>query len=171
MMSKGHFDAIVAEIDKMISDLRVEYDEDMKTKETCESDRMSNTKTAKKTAQAMDDQTALINRKKQTVADCQAEIETIDAKTKETKLQRDEATIARGKENREFKAAKADDEAATKLIAAAKDVLLKFYEDNGLALAQFSGTASQKSQASQAPGEAPPPPPSTFNEPYGGNKG
>merc|ERR1719420_242979 len=132
----------------------------MKTKETCESDRMSNTKTAKKTAQAMDDATALINRKKQTIADCQAEIEVIDAKTKETNLQRDEATIARDKENREYQAAKADDEAAIKLIGASKDVLEKFYEDNGLALAQLANKRSQtETQESQAPGEAPPPPP------------
>jgi len=171
LASKGHFDAIVGEIDKMISDLRAESDEDLKTKETCEADRMSNTKTAKKTAQAMDDATALINRKKATIADCTKEIEAIDAKTKETKLQRDEATIAREKENREFKAAKADDEAAAKLIAAAKDVLQKFYEDNGLALAQTSYKASEQTYDAQAPGEAPPPPPSTFNEPYGGNKG
>jgi hypothetical protein len=170
MMSKGHFDAIVSEIDKMISDLRVESDEDLNTKETCESDRMSNTKTAKKTAQAMDDQTALINRKKQTIADCQGEIETIDAKTKETNLQRDEATIARGKENREYKAAKADDEAAIKLIGASKDVLEKFYEDNGLAFAQTKATSKAK-QPEVVAGEAPPPPPSTFSEPYGGNKG
>merc|ERR1719161_3125746 len=107
LASKGHFDAIVGEIDKMISDLRAESDEDLKTKETCEADRMSNTKTAKKTAQAMDDATALINRKKQTIADCTAEIEAIDAKTKETNLQRDEATIARQKENMEFKSSKA----------------------------------------------------------------
>merc|ERR1719161_3244248 len=142
----------------MISDLRTEYDEDMSTKETCESDRMANTKTAKKSAQAMDDQTALISRKKQTIADCQAEIEAIDAKTKETNLQRDEATIARGKENREYKAAKADDEAAAKLIQAAKDVLQKFYEDNGLALAQTAYQASQtetETDFAQAPGEAP----------------
>jgi len=169
LMSKGHFDKIVSEIDKMISDLHAEYDEDMNTKESCEADRMSNTKTAKKTAQAMDDATALINRKKQTIADCTAEIEAIDAKTKETNLQRDEATIARQKENMEFKAAKADDEAAAKLIAASKDVLEKFYADNGLALAQ-TGYKVRQTEI-QAPGEAPPPPPSTFSEPYGGNKG
>merc|ERR1719487_944521 len=143
VMTKGHFDAIVKEIEKMISDLRKESDEDLKTKESCEADRMSNTKTAKKTAQAMDDATALINRKKQTIADCTAEIEAIDAKVKETKLQRDEATIAREKENIAFKSSKADDEAAAKLISAAKDVLQKFYEDNGLALAQTAQKVSQ----------------------------
>merc|ERR1719446_1772997 len=56
--AKGHFDKIVAEVMKMVSDLHEEADEDLKTKETCEADRMTNTKTAKKSAQAMDDQTA-----------------------------------------------------------------------------------------------------------------
>merc|ERR1719240_2446904 len=100
--AKGHFDAIVKSIDTMISDLRAESDEDLKTKETCESDRMAQTKTAKKSAQAMDDQTALMNRKKAKIEDCTNEIKAIDAKVKETKLQRDEATIARKKEKLEF---------------------------------------------------------------------
>jgi len=168
--SKGHFDAIVKSIDDMIKDLRDEYDEDMKTKEDCEADRMANTKTAKKTAQAMDDQTALINRKKATIADCQAEIKAIDEKTKETNLQRDEATVARRKEKLEYEAAKAMDEAAATLIASAKDVLQKFYTDNGLALAQVHKQA-RHTQPVVTAGEAPPPPPTTFSEPYGGAKG
>merc|ERR1719265_1407285 len=48
--SKGHFDKIVEEVMKMVSDLHEEADEDLKTKETCEADRMANTKTAKKSA-------------------------------------------------------------------------------------------------------------------------
>jgi len=166
--TKGHFDKIVKSIDDMIADLHSEYDEDMKTKEACEADRMSNTKTAKKAAQAMDDETALMNRKKALIADCKAEIAEIDAKTKETNLQRDEATVARNKENVEYKAAKADDEAAAKLIMASKSVLEKFYSDNSLALAQ---TKAHGKQPVVVAGEAPPPPPSTFSEPYGGAKG
>merc|ERR1719321_211755 len=121
----------------MISDLHTEYEEDITTKETCEADRMENTKTAKKAAQSMDDQTALINRKKAQIADCQNEIAAIDAKTKETNLQRDEAQIARQKEKLEYEAAKADDEAAAKLLMASKGVLEKFYSDNSLAMMQM----------------------------------
>jgi len=156
--AKGHFDAIVKSVNTMISDLRKEADEDLRTKEQCESDRMEQTKVAKKNAQSIDDQTALIGRKKQTIEDCTNEIKAIDEKVSTTNLEREEATVARNKEHIEFKNAKADDEAASKLIKSAKDVLQKFYEDNGLALVQ-------------APGEAPPPPPSTFSEPYGGAKG
>merc|ERR1719265_2940158 len=164
--TKGHFDVVVKSIDRMISDLNAEYDEDLKTKEDCEADRMSNTKTAKKAAQAMDDETALINRKKAFIADCQAEIKSIDATVKETKLQREEAQIARRKGKLEYEAAKAEDEQAINLMGAAVDVLNKFYTDNKLAMLQ---------RLAQAPvveaGAAPPPPPSTWSEPYGGAKG
>merc|ERR1719313_1359920 len=166
--AKGHFDKIVAEVMKMVSDLREEADEDLKTKETCEADRMANTKTAKKSAQAMDDETALINRKKADIEAMQKEIAEIVAHVKELKLQLEEAQIQRAKENREYKAAKADDEAAAILIGKAADVLAKFYEDNGLVLAQ---TKSHFAKQSQEPGAAPPPPPQTWQEPYGGAKG
>merc|ERR1719272_130309 len=168
LTTKGHFDKIVKEVMKMVSDLHEEADEDLKTKETCEADRMANTKTAKKAAQSMDDETALINRKKADIEAMQKEIAGIVAHVKELRLQLEEAQIRRAKENREFKAAKADDEAAGVLIGKSMDVLKKFYEDNGLALAQ---TGSRVAQPEVTAGEAPPPPPSTFNEPYGGNKG
>jgi len=174
--SKGHFDKIVAEVMKMVSDLHEEADEDLKTKETCEADRMSNTKTAKKSAQSMDDETALINRKKADIEAMQKEIAGIVAHVKELRLQLEEAQIQRTKENVEYKAAKAQDEAAGVLIGKSKDVLMKFYEDNGLALAQTGSRKSAQQGGSAQPevvaGEAPPPPPSTFGgEPYGGNKG
>merc|ERR1719161_2991416 len=170
--SKGHFDKIVTEVMKMVSDLHEEADEDLKTKETCEKDRMDNTKTAKKSAQAMDDQTALINRKKADIEAMNKEIAEIVAHIKELKLQLEEAQIQRAKENREYKAAKADDEAAAVLIGKAADVLAKFYEDNGLSLAQTRTHVQVTSHMLQpAAGEAPPPPPTTWQEPYGGAKG
>merc|ERR1719161_417610 len=76
--------------------------------------------------------------------------------------------IQRTKENVEYKAAKADDEAAAVLIGKSKDVLEKFYTDNGLALAQ---TRARIHQPEVVAGEAPPPPPTTWADPYGGNKG
>jgi len=172
--SRGHFDKIVEEVMKMVSDLHEEADEDLKTKETCEADRMTNTKTAKKSAQAMDDETALINRKKADIEAMQKEIAGIVEHVKELKLQLEEAQIQRAKENREYKAGKADDEAAAVLIGKSKQVLEKFYADNGLALAQTSSRIAEHAGSAQpevVAGEAPPPPPSTFSEPYGGNKG
>merc|ERR550514_492079 len=125
-------------------------------------------------AQSMDDETALINRKKADIEAMQKEIAGIVAHVKELKLQLEEAMIQRTKENVEYKAAKADDEAAAVLIGKSKDVLQKFYADNGLALAQTGYNAAHHAGSAQpevTAGEAPPPPPTTWQEPYGGNKG
>jgi len=83
-------------------------------------------------------------------------------------LQLEEAQVQRTKENLEFQASKADDEAAAILIGKSKDALLKFYSDNNLALLR---TNSHVAQPEVVAGEAPPPPPTTWAEPYGGNKG
>merc|ERR1719473_257513 len=175
LSSKGHFDSILGSIDKMISDLKAEYEEDYKTKEQCTDDRLANTKIAKQNAQAMDDQTALIGRKQAEIEEKTKEVEDIVAHVKEIKLQMEEADMNRQKENAEFKAGKADDEAAMGLIQNSMDVLAKFYEDEGLALVQThrataTMTVAQPPEMSAA-GEAPPPPPATFSQPYGGAKG
>jgi hypothetical protein len=167
LTAHGKFDKVVAEVMKMVSDLHEEADEDLKTKETCEQDRMDNTKMAKKAAQAMDDETALINRQKAEIEAFNKEIAGIVAHMKELKLQLEEAQIQRTKEKLEYEQNKATDEAAVVLIGKASDVLKKFYEEN---MSAFAQTGSHR-QPAVAAGEAPPPPPPTFSEPYGGNKG
>jgi len=160
LSSKGHFDQIVESIDKMVVDLKAEYEEDLQKKTQCETDRMTNTKIAKQNAQAMDDETALIARKQAEIDEKQKEVEDIVAHVKELKLQMEEARIQRTKEENEYAAAKTMDEQAAQLVQKSMDVLAKFYQDEGLTLLQKRSTA---------PGEAPPPPPSTFSQPYGGN--
>jgi len=169
--AKGHFDAIVDSIDKMVSDLNAEYEEDLQTKESCEADRMSNTKIAKQNAQTMDDQTALIARKQAEIDTKQKEVEDIVAHVKELKLQMEEAQINRNKEKVEYNNAKADDEAAKVLVQKSMDVLAKFYEDEALAFIQKAALNQQQPPEMTGAGEAPPPPPSTFSQPYGGATG
>merc|ERR1719378_1053761 len=52
---------------------------------------------------------------------------------------------------------------------------MKFYEEEGIALTQVHAKTSMKVAVAQAPeivaGEAPPPPPTTWSEPYGGSPG
>merc|ERR1719443_2806364 len=133
----GHFDEVVAGIDKIISDLHKENDMDLKVKEDCEDDRNSNTKMAKNAAYDIDTQTALIVRKEAEIDAKNAEIARLQDEKKELNLQRDEATVDRRKAKNEYDAAKADDETAVGLIGKAMDVLAKFYTDNQLALAQL----------------------------------
>merc|ERR1719284_2395341 len=65
------------------------------------------------------------------------------------------------------------DKMAVGLINKAKDVLESFYKDNDLVLAQkpqnrASATPPPSTIAKGTQGQAPPPPPSTWNQPYGG---
>jgi len=163
----GHFDKVLGSVDKMISDLHSEEDEDLEVKEQCEKDRMENTKIAKKTSQNIDDKTALINRKKAQIEDLQKKIAAAEATIKSLKLQLEEAGVNRKAETAEYEVAKQDDKAAKGLVEKAAGVLMKFYEDEGMALLQQKKKAIKK----QDPGEAPPPPPTTWSEPYGGSPG
>merc|ERR1719428_616066 len=159
----GRFDSVVKGIDGILSDLHKENDMDLKVKEDCENDRNKNTKMAKNAAYDIDEQTAIIVRQKAAIETKEAEIARLQQEKKDTMLQRDEATVTRNKEAKEYAAAKADDEAAAGLIEKAKGVLEKFYSDNQLALL----TAGQPVVVA---GEAPPPPPTTWSEPYRGAK-
>merc|ERR1719262_201686 len=106
----------------------------------------------------IDADTSYIDRKNELIADLNKKI--ADAKQEiadlETELQ--EARDQRALEKTAYEGNKAADESAVGLIEQTMAVLNKFYEDNGLALVQ-------------APGEAPPPPPQTWSEPYGGAQG
>jgi len=171
--AKGKFDKVLKSVDEMISDLHSEEDEDLGVKEQCEKDRMENTKIAKKTSQNIDDKTALINRKKAQIESLNQKIAAAQATIKSLKLQLQEAGVNRQAETAEYEVAKQDDKAAKGLVEKAAGVLSKFYEDEGMALNQQSKKAFKK----QAPeftspaGEAPPPPPTTWSEPYGGSPG
>jgi len=171
----GKFDKVEKAIDKMISDLHDEEDEDLETKEHCEADRMENTKVAKKKSQEIDDKTAFITRKNAQIAELKAKIANVVKNIKDLQAQIAEAKANRDAENHEFEAAKQDDVAAASLVQKTMDVLKKFYEDEGLALTQQKVLHKRASEV-QAPtvtaGEAPPPPPPTWSDGgYAGSPG
>jgi hypothetical protein len=177
MKKKGRFEKVEKAIDKMIEDLHAEEDEDLEIKENCEADRMKNTKVAKKKSQEIDDKTAFISRKNAQIATLKGKIANLVKNIKDLNTQISEAKSMRDAENAEYKVAKGDDVAAKGLVEKTKTVLMKFYEDEGLALVQKRTAEVLKVEKnSQAPemspaGEAPPPPPPTWQEPYGGSPG
>merc|ERR1719316_533818 len=140
LQKKGRFEKVEKAIDKMIEDLHAEEDEDLEIKENCEADRMKNTKVAKKKSQEIDDKTAFISRKNAQIATLKGKISNLVKNIKDLNLQIKEAKAMRDAENAEYKVAKADDVAAKTLIEKTKTVLMKFYEDEGLALVQTKST-------------------------------
>merc|ERR1719240_436206 len=132
----GKFAKVEKAVDKMIEDLHAEEDEDLEVKEHCEADRMKNTKVAKKKSQEIDDKTAFISRKNAEIAVLKTKIANLVKNIKDLHNQIDVAQGMRDAENAEFEVAKGDDVAAKGLIEKTKTVLMKFYEEEGLALVQ-----------------------------------
>merc|ERR1719265_2031798 len=165
MASEGHFDAVIKDLEDQVVVLNGEEEADLVQKEQCEEDRQANTKTAKEQSMQIDDDTSYIDRKNELIADLNKKIK--DAVTEMEDLARElqEARDQRALEKTAYEGNKAADESAVGLIEQTMAVLSKFYEDNGLALAQVDAPPSVSA------GEAPPPPPQTWSEPYGGAKG
>jgi predicted nucleic acid-binding Zn-ribbon protein len=158
MGATGHFDAIISDLDEQAKQLNAEEEVDLGKKEQCEEDRGKNTKIAKEQSQKIDDQTAFIDRKNEFIADLNKKIADAQQEIEDLNTELQEARDQRGLEKTAYEGNKAADESAVGLIEQTMAVLNKFYEDNGLALVQ-------------APGDAPPPPPQTWSEPYGGAQG
>eukprot|EP00971_Amphidinium_carterae_P136815 2710682-Amphidinium_carterae.1 len=53
----GHFDAVITAIDKLVEILKKEETKDLKAKETCESERATNSRTAVKAGRTIDEHT------------------------------------------------------------------------------------------------------------------
>jgi hypothetical protein len=159
---------VIQAVDKMLALLQQEETADLQKKESCESARAADTREAAKTSRGMDDLSDSISADKAKILELAAEIadksEQVAAIVKELK----EIKRIRDDEEKEYLVNKKDDEDAAQLVVNAKDVISKFYTDNGLMLAQ-----QQKEQRGKQPfisqaGEAPPPPPPTWEAPYGG---
>merc|ERR1719199_2136989 len=159
----SHFTEVLAAIDKMVATLKKEEETDLETKETCEKDRDEQTRTAAVKSREMDELTDSITRLTDQIANIKAEIVEKQDTIKKVEEEVAAATEQRKAENTDFKATDADDKLAKETVEKATGVLEKFYADNNLMLVQ-----RQQVGHKQAPGEAPPPPPATFDAPYGG---
>merc|ERR1719506_3496836 len=153
---KTKFDPIIKAIDKMIKLLESEEEKDLEIKQTCEEDRMEDTRDAIIYSRTIDEQTDKITHLTEVIAE-----------SKKTKEEFDKATRIRKDENTAWKQTNKDDKAAAETVASAKQVLEGFYKDNGLVFAQ----KSKQPVEGMAAGEAPPPPPPTWEGDYGGKTG
>jgi len=156
------FDKVVKAIEDMMKRLKKEEEEDLKIKEDCEKTRADDTRKAIVLSREMDDISDEIIRLESEIEEIVKEVKEKEANINEIKKELKEATKIREEEEAEFKENKMDDETAAKLVANAREVLKEFYEENSL-LQQHPQFTSKK-------GEAPPPPPKTWSEPYKGKQ-
>jgi hypothetical protein len=156
---------VIEAIDKMVARLEKDEADDLKSKEECEKDRMSNTADARSDSLGVDDATEEIARQKSKVEEQQEQIKIAKETIKKLEEELKEATRTREDEKAAYEADKVDDESAVKLIEKAMTVLKDFYSEN------FSILQVAKQPPKVVAGEAPPPPPSTFEGAYGGAGG
>jgi len=162
---KTKFGPVLKAIDNMISILKGNEKTDLETKQTCEEDRMADTKKAIDAGRAIDDMTDVMTQLSKDIENLKDEIAKLQAEHKQVKEELDAATKIRNDQNAAWKITDKDDEAAAQTVASASKALQKFYTDNKLVLAQ------RVQQPAVEAGEAPPPPPPTWEGGYGGKTG
>jgi len=160
---RAAMDKVIDAIDTMVIFLKDEEADDLKQKETCETDRAADTRDAVVASREIDEMTELIVSLNGEIDELTRSIEDKEAQVAAIKKELAEAKKIRDDENADFLKATEEDKAAKSLVDEATTVIKDFYKDNKLMLAQRS-TAGQPGPA----GEAPPPPPPTWEKPYGG---
>merc|ERR1719311_26419 len=161
------FKDVIASVDTMLSELKQEEADDLAKKEHCEKERTEKTQEAKMTSKEIDTNTETIDRLTAEIAAANKSIEAIDEEILDLNSELTDAGEQRAKETAKFTSDKADDEAAVGLIETATAALEKFYTDNNLAMS----LVQVRRQPFVEAGEAPTPPPSTWDSEYTGSKG
>merc|ERR1719238_2398905 len=164
---KTKFEPVIKAIDKMIKQLQSEEDKDLEIKQTCEKDRMEDTREAIVSSRSIDEMTDQITHLTEVIAECKKTIEELIAEHKKTKEELDKATRMREDENAAWKKTDKDDKLAAETVMSAKEVLEGYYKDNGLVFVQ----KAKQPVEGMAAGDAPPPPPATWEGGYGGKTG
>jgi DNA repair exonuclease SbcCD ATPase subunit len=127
MTAKGHFDRIIANIDKMMANLRTEEKDDIEKKTWCENEMTSANNRNEALEADKDSLTSKINRGKSKVSQLNAAIEEAEASINEEEETMANATDVRNSDNRAYKAAVKADTDAVMLVTKAIEALSKFY--------------------------------------------
>merc|ERR1719199_1936405 len=166
-MGGDPFGPVIKDIDGFLADLKKEEDADMAEKEMCEKERAERTGRVQIYSKQIDMSTAVIGRLSEHIAASQKQVDAINVEIKENEDAKREATEIRNKEKVEYGESVDDDTAAGAVVENAIAVLKSFYENNELNAPGFVQVRAVQEQ----PGEAPTPPPSTWDDTYKGASG
>jgi len=161
----SHFTEVIRAIDTLINALKAEQDEDLDKKETCEADRATATRAVVKASRTIDETTDGVAKLKSEIADIDKEVESKQQAIDEIKKDSAEAENNRKSAKAAFETENKDDKDAIQIIKKAKSVLTDFYSQNKLVFVQHKDRFGKPSIVA---GKAPPPPPATWDAPYGG---
>eukprot|EP00747_Dinoflagellata_sp_TGD_P155180 gnl/TRDRNA2_/TRDRNA2_177556_c0_seq4.p1 gnl/TRDRNA2_/TRDRNA2_177556_c0~~gnl/TRDRNA2_/TRDRNA2_177556_c0_seq4.p1 ORF type:complete len:788 (-),score=255.14 gnl/TRDRNA2_/TRDRNA2_177556_c0_seq4:191-2515(-) len=165
LQARGHLHEVVESIERMLNTLEEEQNSDSETKDMCESERRHDANKAAEASRSIDDDSDAVSSLTAEVAQIKEDIKDNEAKFADVTKELQEATKMRKEERAEWKQASVDDTNALQLVKMARGVLEDFYKDNDLKLIAF---VQQKKMEPVVAGQAPPPPPATWEAPYGG---
>mmetsp|Transcript_76165 Transcript_76165/g.203570 ORF Transcript_76165/g.203570 Transcript_76165/m.203570 type:complete len:541 (+) Transcript_76165:591-2213(+) len=179
------FGKILAQIDKMVTNLRAEQDSDLQKKEDCDAQRSNSTIQAKELSQTIDNNEARIEELKSENTRLQQEVVDTEEEIKQLQEHKKDLRNEREAEHAEFLTSKLDDETAASLVQQAYDVLnARRRALNGESAPVTTTTSTAAPSVVQARlniatagggasllQQAPPPPPATFSGSYTGARG
>jgi len=147
----GHFEEVIDAINKMISDLQVEGEDDIKKRDQCKDEYLKIESTVKnvtwlikKNVAKIDKLTGLIELRTKQRDQTLHDIDDVDALKADLTAEREE-------ENRVFAAAKQDDQHAIDLLMDARTALTLYYKNNKIAMGPIQGSVKSLALAQQGP--------------------
>jgi hypothetical protein len=167
-MGADHFAKVIQEIDKVLEILEKEEAADLKTKESCETARSENTRSAVLKARDIDDLSDSISRLESEIEEVAKQIEEKQEEVNKIEEERESAKRLREDEKALWTQSANDDKAAVQLLEQAQTTLEAFYKAN--AFVQKGKQPRYDNEFVVGAGEAPPPPPKTWEDPYAGKE-
>merc|ERR1719441_42920 len=137
----GHFDAVIAEIDKMMATLKEEEKGDIEQRDWCKEETFKNEQEASRYEYKIERTDAKIMKLTSKLEELEAaRLQTIE-QIQNTKTDIKNMEDTRNEEHAAFQSAKSDDEGAAKLLGAAIEAMTAFYKNNKIGMGEIQGAA------------------------------
>merc|ERR1719217_1860704 len=137
----GHFDAVIAEIDKMMDTLKAEEKDDIEQRDWCKEETFKNEQEASRYEYKIERTDAKIMKLTTKLEDLEASRLATIQQIQETKTDIQNMEDTRKEEHAAFQSAKSDDEGAAKLLGAAIEAMTAFYKNNKIGMGEIQGAA------------------------------
>merc|ERR1719454_479884 len=137
----GHFDAVIAEIDKMMATLKAEEKGDIEQRDWCKEETFKNEQEASRYEYKIERTDAKIMKLTSKLEELESTLQATVASILNTKDDIKAMEDARKEQHAAFESAKSDDEGAAKLLAAAIESMTAFYKNNKIGMGEIQGAA------------------------------
>merc|ERR1719443_1995286 len=137
----GHFDAVIAEIDKMMDTLKAEEKDDIDQRDWCKEETFKNEQEASRYEYKIERTDAKIMKLTSKLEELEGTLQATIASILSTKTDIKNMEDTRNEENAAFQSAKSDDEGAAKLLGAAIESMSAFYKNNKIGMGEIQGAA------------------------------